>query len=375
MKIPCSLPPIVCILLSLSVTYDALQDASAPVPELEVTPVVEKEPLPLHSVLDSVFEYTAEQATYLEAKDALVTPTDDGVLVQVLELKPEAKRGIALTVSGITNPVIEVTRLIDYNGFTVGLWPPTDMEPNNLGIYNILGNAGDRFGIRAETQGGLRKFEVKIDGDPSDPPPIDPVDPPPGDGPSAEDLSAITAITSSAVATLNDPITTRYIKSALENVSLSEVLSEATAQAQKAIATALQDSMKEVNPPYKDWNGAFRKPINAKIVELESQGKVKTSAQLKLLVDAIVEGLDSTSSMSTHTIKMYSRPDCILCKNWRRDVFPSLASKGWALEEILLEQGDVPRFVVCDRDKCSNEFVGYMSIAAFANIVTQMRDQ
>lgn len=240
------------------------------------------------SYAQSKLEYTAIQSTFLTAKDAIIYQEEDKVTIQTVGLEPGQQSGVTLSFDNLTDPEIEVTQLIDFNGLTVGLYPPKNMKPNDKGVYNILGKKGDRFGIRARTEDGLQQIYIEIEGETTDPDDPDDPDDPPTDSLTPADIQSIVAITSNAATTLNDPVTARYIKDALTELSLSEVIGEV--QMKVVISTALVESLKDVNPPYKDWNGLFRAPLNAKLVELKD--KISSTASLKAVIGAIIKGLN-----------------------------------------------------------------------------------
>jgi hypothetical protein len=317
------------------------------------------------------FSYNAKQATFLEAESAKLYQSDKGVLLSVIGLNPERKVGVELTVEGLTEPEIEVTRLIEFQGITVGVYPPNQLKPTE-GVYLILGKPGERYGVRARTTEGIKHFVVVLEGVEEPDVPTDP-DPPQSGNLTQADLDSVTTLVSASVATLKDPITTRYISAALEKVSLSEVLGEAAVELKEAIGNALVDSMKEVRPPYKDWESNFRKPLEAKITELVTAKKVVNGSDLQQVVKAMVKGMSTTSSLSRATIKIYYRENCNLCTKWETEVFPSLKAVGWALDKVYEPTATVPKFVICDNNKCSKEIVGYLDIPTLKLYLEGMR--
>jgi len=329
----------------------------------ELVPI--PDPIPNNDTL----EYEIVDFSYLEALDAIVLPKDDeGVNIQAVGLKPGVENRKFLILENSNANYIEVSKLIDFNGITVAIFPPKTVFADEEGKYPIEGEPGDRLGISIRTPTTAKWIEVVIADTPTDP-----VDPPPipGTGPSEQDLAKVQSIAYQATKDLQDPITTRYIKDALTTISLSEVLSEATVEIQGAIAKALVDSMKEVSPPYKDWKGKFRQPINIEIVRLESQGKVKTTTHLKQLVDAIVKGLstNTASAFKNGVVEMYTSPGCDVCAQWKQNVWPILQKAGWTLKEIQ-SGGTVPRFRICNHGRCSEEVIGYLNISNF-NLLNQ----
>lgn len=326
---------------------------------------------------DGKLEYEAIQATFLSADDAIVYQEDEGVVIQTVGLKPGQKSGVVLVFDNLEDPEIEVTTLVEFNGMTVGLYPPKNMKPNDKGVYNVLGNKGDRFGIRARTKEGLQQIYVVVEGvttDPENPPDSPPTDPP-AEQPTPIDIQTLVSIGQKASAELADPITARYIKEALTTLSLSEVVE--VSKIKEVIGKALLSSMKEVNPPYKDWNGVFRVPLNTKLSSMVTENKLSSTANVKLAIDALIKGLTTTSTnvlskVKNGTITMYTRPGCIYCERWKKEIRPQLHE--WKVEEVLDLTHAVPRFQVCDNNKCSKIHEGFMDINDFIKIVDSLKE-
>lgn len=318
-------------------------------------------------------QYEAIQATFLSADDAIVYQEDEGVVIQTVGLNPGQQSGVVLVFDNLEDTEIEVTTLIDFNGMTVGLYPPKNMKPNDKGVYNLLGNKGDRFGIRARTKEGLQQIYVVIEGvttDPDDPPPDSPVG-----QPTPIDIQALVSIGQKASTDLSDPITTRYIKDALTALSLSEVVE--VGKIKEAVGQALVASMKEVSPPYKDWNGVFRVPLNTKLSSMVTENKLSSTTNVKLVIDALIKGLSSNttnviSKIKNGTITMYTRPGCVHCERWLREIRPQLHE--WKVEQVLDTTHAVPRFQVCDNNKCSKIHEGFMDINDFIKLVDSLKE-
>ena len=201
----------------------------------------------------SPFEYTVEQATFVEAKSAVVIPQGDKVLIEAVDLSPEQQPGLKLTVPGSER--IEVTRLvtvvIDGQEVDLGVYPPQEKTPDKDGIYRIVGQSGSKYGIR--TLGENREqIYVEIEGEPE--PPV----PPPAS------LESLKDTVRECVTKLNDPITQQYIKEELDGAESFEDI-------RTAIRDGLLKSMRELNPPYKDWENGFRVPINDEISKLDTK--------------------------------------------------------------------------------------------------------
>jgi hypothetical protein len=316
------------------------------------------------------FSYNSKQATFLEAESAKLYQSDKGVLLSVIGLNPESKVGVELTIEGLTEPEIEVTRLIEFQGITVGVYPPLLLKPTE-GVYLVLGKPGEQYGVRARTTEGIKHFVILLEGVEEPDVPSDP-DPPPSGNLLPADLAAISSL-SSANKPADDPITTRYITEALNKLSLSEVLGEAALEMKVAIGDALVESMKEVRPPYKNWN-KFRVALNDAIVKLVADGKVTNGKDLTKVKDAVVSGLNSSASLQQNgTIILYYRDGCDLCIEWLRDVYPRLQAIGWKLQKVKTTKGSVPKFVICDNNKCSEEIAGYMDDALFKLYAERLR--
>jgi len=226
------------------------------------------------------FSYESYQATFLKAKAAQISPSDGGVVIEVQELSSELLVGVVLSFDGLTNPIIEATTLLELNGVTVGTFPPQLIKPNTAGKYPIIGKKGDKFGIRVETVNGTTFVTAQIEGEALPPP-----DPPP----PPVDLADVTRLVSASVSVLADSVTQQAIKAELEKLlaNFPDDLSLAIASLKSAISTGLLESMPQLSPPYKDWKGGFREPLDKKLVEL----KPATSSQLKSIVEAVVRGM------------------------------------------------------------------------------------
>lgn len=307
------------------------------------------------------FKYSVREGVVLEAKSAKVYPQAEGVLLYAVELNPEQKLAYELTLEGLTEPQVEVTQLLEFQGITVGVYPSKFLDPIEGNLFLIVGKPGERYGVRARTATGIKDVIIEIKGDIPDP-----VDPPPTDNLTEADLLSVTQLTQQSIVSLADPISTRYVQTALSQLSLSEVLGEAASQMKQAISKALLDSIAEVRPPYKDWERKFRKPLDAKIADLVSKGKVTNGTQLSKVIQAVVKGMTPSTSVldKSGTVQMFTRTDCTLCIQWKNEVWPKLQKVGWKLEE-LDGTGSVPSFVICENGKCSNVIVGYMTVERF----------
>lgn len=316
-------------------------------------------------------DYTITQATFLKADAAQVFDADVGVSIQVEGLKPDKEYKAVLTLNDQTVTKLTVWKLIEVNGQTVAVFPPTTQTPVAPGIFHISGKQGESYGTDISNQ--WIKITIGSTGPPPDPDP-DPPDPPTG-GPTTEDIEGLAKIVKNT-STLNDPITAKYIKTALQSLSedrgstlsLSEV-----SEVKAAIGQALIDSMKEVRPPYKDWEGVFRKPVDAYLVQMKD--RLTKPEHLQVMIKVIIDNLPVQGTTSTRTsgkIIMYTSPDCIYCLAWKERIFPILEESGWILEEVYAT-GTVPRYIICDANKCSEEFIGYMSLENFNRTLIKLR--
>lgn len=254
------------VLLSQSIASDT--------PQL---PIQAPEPTP-PSVLDSgAMEYTVTQATFLEASAAKIHSSGDKVLLQVQDLNPVSKVGVVLVLSNLTDPEIEVTTLIDFNGMTVGLYPPQEITPNSDGEYIVIGEPGTRYGVRAITSEGLERIYLQIEGEPE--PPV----------PPEADLSELTEKVSISVATLDDEITQKALKNFIDEAieNLPDDLDAAITSYKEAVSSAFTYSMPKVDPPYKDWFNGFRVLVDDEMTKLE----ITSVTQFKAVLIAISKGL------------------------------------------------------------------------------------
>lgn len=307
------------------------------------------------SLAQSPLEYTVTQATFLKADAAKIYELEDSVSIQVEGLKPESTKAAVLTIDNDTFNYIEVSELVDFNGITVAVFPPKTLYPAEENTYHIEGLSGQRFGVAIRTSDTVKWIEVLIEGTPTPAPPL-PVPP--------EDYAQITDLVKTSTQALQDPTTTSAIKKELEQLSLSEVLSEAKEEVKEAVAKGLRESMKILDPPYKDWETGFKVPLNTLIASLE----ITTSQQLQKVVDAIVAGMESTS-----TVTIYSKDDCNICTSWKQEVWPTLEKAGWTLK-VVEDDYPVPKFQVCTNGLCSQKVQGYMTVEQFSQIVSKMRD-
>jgi hypothetical protein len=307
------------------------------------------------------FSYEISQATFLTADSATVFPNEDKVTIQVQNLSPEKQLGLVLTLEGLTEKEIEVTTLIDFNGLTVGLYPPKYVSPNDQGNYIVLGKAGDRFGIRGRTESGIKQIFAEIEGKPEEP------DKPPTEPDEPENPLLITEMVQKALVDLDDPVTARYIRQELTKVEYSGNLDQDIQAVKDAIGDGLVLSMKELDPPYKDWQTKFRQPLDKLLTP-------ETSAELEASIKVVIEALGDTTAAtrSVNKVVMFTRSGCVRCAEWNRTVRPELEAIGWEIEEIYSSQA-VPAFMVCTNRKCSNLITEYLTIPAFNQVVASLR--
>lgn len=304
-------------------------------------------------------DYTITQATFLKADAAQVFDATEGVSIQVEGLKPDKDYKAVLTLNNQTISKLTIWKLIEINGQTVAVFPPTTQSSVAPGVFHISGKPGESYGTDISDQW------IKIPIGPTVAPDPDPPDPPSG-GPTTEDVKGLAKIVKDSIS-LNDPITAGYIKVALSKLSLSEMSGGGV---KAAIGEALIASMKEVRPPYKDWEGVFRKPIDAYLVQMKD--RLTKPEHMKVMVDVIVDNLGNGTLSVTSKVVMYSSPNCTFCKQWKQRVYPLLQRAGWLLEEVD-STGTVPRYTVCDGNKCSEEFIGYMTLEDFNKILAKLR--
>ena len=262
--------------------------AQEPRPDISI---LEPVPTPVPSLPEPVvpfptivpFSYTLVQTTFLEAKSAKIYQLEGKVRLQVEDLQPEQKPGLILTLKGVTEPILEVTTLVDLNGMTVGLYPPQFIKPDEPDTYIILGNPGDRYGIRARTVDGIEQIFAEIKGKPK-PIPTDPVDPKP-----LPTLDGLTKSISMMVTTINDPVTQAAIKGKLEALvqAFPAELDLAKSQVKTAIMDGLLESMSKLPPPYKDWKNGFRIPLDNELSKLG----IVTASQLQQAIIAVTKGM------------------------------------------------------------------------------------
>lgn len=243
--------------------------------ETEPTPAP---PLPSPKPVTVVpFEYTVTYTTFLEAKSAKIYQLADKVRIQVEDLATDRKQGAVLDIKGVVEKQIEVTTLVNFNGLTVGLYPPQFISPDTDGTYIVLGESGDKFGVRARTATGIEQIFLEIPGKKPDLPP------PTGS------LDNITKVVKLSASTLNDPVTQAAIKVEIDRLlnDFPDNVETAKQRLKTAISDGLLLSMVDLPPPYKDWKNGFRVPVDAEI----SKVQVTNASQFREVVLAISKGL------------------------------------------------------------------------------------
>lgn len=241
------------------------------------TPAPELPPVTTRPVDATPFDYTIVHTVFLEAKTAKIYQLEDKVRIQVEDLSPVRKQGVVLTLQGVVEKQIEVTTLVNFNGLTVGLYPPQFISPNTDGTYVILGEPGDKFGVRARTATGIEQIFVEIKGTKPDlPPPTGSID-------------GVTKVVKLSVTTLNDPVTQAAVKAQIDLLlnNFPDDLEAAKQALKTAIADGLLISMQDLPPPYKDWKNGFRVPLDNEIEKLQ----VTNASQFREIVIAISKGM------------------------------------------------------------------------------------
>ena len=246
----------------------------------------------------TTLEFTTSQLTYLKAQSASVIPAEDGVAIVTTGLEPGQKNAVRLVVRDQPNEFIEVSRLRKWNGRTVADYPPQTIKPTTQNdasnSYIITGQVADRFAVAIRSGSQPQWIEVAIEGtsQPDAPQPDQP-EPEPGEL-SPADLQGIEKTARDAAKALVDPITQSEIKKALDVLlagSIPDDLQVAVADFQGAIARGLVVSAPKVQPPYKDWRGKFRVPLDAAIAKLKD--KISTGKTFRQIVEATARGLAS----------------------------------------------------------------------------------
>ena len=198
----------------------------------------------------TTLEFTTSQLTYLKAQSASVIPAEDGVAIVTTGLEPGQKNAVRLVVRDQPNEFIEVSRLRKWNGRTVADYPPQTIKPTTQNdasnSYIITGQVGDRFAVAIRSGSQPQWLEVVIKG--------------------------------TAISEPDDP-------------SEPDDLDVAVADFQGAIARGLVVSAPQVQPPYKDWRGKFRVPLDTAIGKLKS--KIKSGKAFRQIIEATVRGLSN----------------------------------------------------------------------------------
>lgn len=318
-----------------------------------VCPSYAQELKPLSSILEKAQDVTISQVTYVRADSAEVIPSDGGVIIFAEGLKSDKQLAVKLLIENQEVTSLEVSKLVEINGLTFAVFPPTVVPPlpEKPNTFIITGDSGERFGVSIRSSGSPQWLEVKIAGEPEAP-----------EQPNI-DVSDIEKVRGP-----DDPITRDAILSSLKQLKFTGTLDDAIVATRLAISNALLDA--PAVPPYKDWKGEFRDPINKIIERLLNAGQIRSIADWQLVVNAMIKALQPTT---TSKIIMTTSPNCQVCKDWKRNVLPYI--KGWRFEEVTDTTVSVPRFQICDGDKCSNVIVGYMSIDAFNSTVYSLRGE
>lgn len=279
-----------------------------------------------------ILKVDVQQITFLRASAAQILPQDEGVAILAEDLEDTREYAAKIVITDQPNEYIEASRLLTVDGITVAEFPPLVITPISEGegtnTYLLSGNPGDRFGVSIRSSVVPQWLEVKIDGpstpDPDQPDPDEP-EPPAGDLTPA-DLTAIENTVVSAVKSLADPITQAEIKSELEALveNFPTERAAAVTETQNAIARGLVKSAPKLKPPYKDWKGKFRTPLDAAIVGIEA--KADTAAEFKQIVQAIVKGL-GTPVQATAQAAQSKRVKKVFYRNVTKQV-PRYCSAG-----------------------------------------------
>lgn len=296
------------------------------------------------------------QATFFKSETKpVVLKSDAGFLIIAPDVS-DKKQGVSLQVAkSLSVTSVEVSKLVVIDGLTFAVFPPQQLEPldsedKDYNVYIIQGSPGQRFGVSVREVGKPQWFEVVIAGAPTDPDP----------SPSPIDVSDIAKIHGPQ----GDDITRAEILKNLKALTFTGSFDEAVNATKVAISNALLDA--PAQPPYKDWEGEFRKPVNEIIKKLN----VTTVEQWKQVVDAMIKGLSAQPS----TITMYTRDNCLPCAQWKQEVWPSLEALGWRIVEVPNStKPSVPSFEINDRGKIVTH-EGYISYDVFSSVINALRN-
>lgn len=321
--------------------------------------------------------YDVSDVTLIKAASAEILSSDDGVLVLVEDLEPDAVSGVLLTIKDEPVDYIEAYDIVVVQGRKLAVLPPTtpDALQSKPGSYLITGQPGEKKFIAVRAGKSSTWFEIEIKGrttpDPEDPPA-------PGEGPTQDDLKAITQIASSAAQSLDDQPTAKSIASSLSSIvnDLDSDFDKAIAQYRSAIASGLLNS--PARPPYKDWRQVFRVPIDAKLSGLAEASRLSTSAHLQSIIKAIIDGLSSMAQTSMDSvITVYTAESCAPCKQWMLDNRTKLESAGWTIKVVDAVDMRIPTptfEVKYKGKKYPSQIIGYMSMTQLSQIIKQVSE-
>lgn len=111
----------------------------------------------------------------------------------------------------------------------------------------------------------------------------------------------------------------------------------------------------------KDWFTVWRTPINDKI-------KPKDSAEFIGIISAIADGLVATPTgtkplaiTQAKVITMYTRADCVVCQQWKRNEQPAFERAGYRVAYVQAT-GSVPQFDVSDGSG-KRRYSGYLTLS------------
>jgi hypothetical protein len=201
---------------------------------------------------------------------------------------------------------------------------------------------------------------------PTPPPVDDPVDP----DPVPPNLTELSALSRSLIATLADPPTATALGTALTSLSreLKAAQSLTIPQAKTRLGAVLYQVFLNRNGTSRDknWVAGWQKPIDDAIAKLNPQ----TVSQFADVIAAIAPQASAVSTQVSKVV-MYSKSGCVPCDRWSQLIRPLIEKAGWAIE-TRTATGVAPTFEICTNGKCTT-YEGFMDANTFNSIVRSLR--
>jgi hypothetical protein len=324
---------------------------------------------------DEALEVKVSQVSFLLADTAELTPVNNRVQITTTNLDAQRYYGLRIEVVNQVHNYIAAYPIIDEVKNLVS-FPPIYLNPvlPNGNTYNLTGDPGSAYWLEVRSNSAPVVTKVRIEGTTTEPTPVDP-EPPVDTG----DFEQLERDMKTIVSQINEPVVQTALYNALTNFSPETTL-EATVSKFVTIQQNTLRVLGQQNKIKKDWFNQFTVPLDTKLFNLQSAGKIQSATDFTNAVKAIHSALKpQTASIlipdkPTSYIKLYTSATCSICEQWKREVYPSLQKKGWGLTEIYTHNYPKPSFEICTNDKCSSRYEGYMTLQQITEVVNSLRE-